>query len=219
MSKPLYVFDLDETLINGDSAMLWNRFMVRKKLTTDSNFIAEDQRLMALYAKGELDMSDYLAFSLAPLQNMPAANVQRLVDECVEQDIAPRFYPQALELIAALRARGVDMLIISATASFIVSRVAMRLGIHHVLGIDLQMNNDTYTPQVAGVASFREGKVVRLQQWLSARDCCYDEVHFYTDSINDLPLCRHADHVHLVNPDPQLRAYSAEHNWQVLNWA
>ena len=106
MSKPLYVFDMDETLINADCAMIWNEFMVEKGIATDPLFIQEDQRLMALYSEGKMDMEDYLAFSMKPLENMPIEEVNALVEECVESHILPKQFPQAKTLIEQLSRDG-----------------------------------------------------------------------------------------------------------------
>ncbi len=95
MSSPLYVFDLDETLIQGDCAMIWNAFLVDKGIATSADFIAEDRRLMALYAQGKMDMEDYLRFSIAPLANLTTSEVEQLVKECVETRIVDKLFPQA----------------------------------------------------------------------------------------------------------------------------
>ena len=218
MSKPLYVFDMDDTLINGDCAMIWNTFLVEKGIATQHDFLAEDRRLMALYAAGEMDMEDYLQFSMAPLANMPIEHVHALADECVDSHIMPRLYPQAKQLIAQLSRDNITMVIISASVTFLVEAVAKRLGISNALGIDLMQINGCYSSTILGVPSYREGKVTRLESWQMAQTDAYSDIHFYSDSINDLPLCLHADFTYLVNPCPRLKAYQAQPNWTVLHW-
>ncbi|MCG9581858.1 HAD-IB family hydrolase [Vibrio tubiashii] len=218
MFKPLYVFDLDETLINADCAMIWNEFMVDKGIATEPNFIEEDQRLMSLYAEGKLDMQDYLTFSMAPLEDMPVEQVKLLVEECVKTRILDKQFPQSKPLIEQLSRDGIDMLIISASVTFLVEAVGRQLGIHTALGIDLVSKADHYTAKIHGVPSYREGKVTRLKQWLEEGSESYSELHFYTDSINDLPLCQYADHAYLVNPCPRLKAHANQPNWTILNW-
>lgn len=219
MSNPLYVFDLDETLIHADSAMLWNEFLVEKGIATTANFLEEDQRLMQLYAQGQLDMDDYLQFAMAPIAHLPIEEVAALVKECVEKWIAPKQFQQSIPLLEDLHQQGKQTLIISATVSFIVEAVAKRLGVEQSMGIDLVTNDNRYTAVVSGVPSYREGKVTRLEQWLSEQTEEYSEIHFFTDSINDLPLCERADVVYLVNPCPQLRAIADRPNWTVLSWS
>ena len=218
MSKPLYVFDMDDTLIKGDCAMIWNEFLVKKGIATQTNFLAEDKRLMGLYAEGIMDMEDYLAFSMLPLANMPIEQVNSLVAECVENHILPKQFTQAKTLIEQLTHDGCDILVISASVSFLVEAVAHRLGIPFALGIDLIQQNGCYSSEVQGVPSYREGKVTRLEQWQMAHTQKYSHIHFYSDSINDLPLCQHADFAYLVNPCPRLREYADQPNWTVLNW-
>ncbi|BBM67246.1 haloacid dehalogenase [Vibrio alfacsensis] len=218
MPKPLYVFDMDETLINGDCAMIWNAFMVEKGIVTQPNFIEEDQRLMALYAKGEMNMEDYLQFSMAPLANLSMVQVNKLVEECAETHILPKQFTQAKILIEQLSQDGIDMVIISASVTFLVEAVGRRLGISTALGIDLIETDNRYTAKISGIPSYREGKVTRLKHWLDAQTDTYSEIHFYSDSINDLPLCEFADYAYLVNPCPRLKAHANKPNWTVLSW-
>lgn len=218
MPKPLYVFDMDETLINGDCAMIWNVFMVEKGIATQPNFIEEDQRLMALYAKGQMNMEDYLQFSMAPLANLSMMQVNKLVEECVETHILSKQFTQAKILIEQLSQDGIDMVIISASVTFLVEAVGRRLGISTALGIDLIETDNRYTAKISGIPSYREGKVTRLKQWLDAQTDTYSEIHFYSDSINDLPLCEFADYAYLVNPCPRLKAHANKPNWTVLSW-
>lgn len=119
---------------------------------------------------------------------------------CVREAILPRVYPQAWELIRRLRAEGEQMLIISASVSLLVQAVAAALEIDQALGIDVAMVDGGYSGEITGIPSYQQGKVARLAQWREAHPQYDGEVTFYTDSINDLPLCLHADRVRLVNP-------------------
>jgi len=218
MPQPLYVFDMDETLINADCAMIWNAFLVEKGIATQPNFIEEDLRLMDLYVEGKLDMEDYLTFSMAPLAEIPIEQVKALVEECVETRILAQQFRQSKTLIEQLSRNGIDMVIISASVTFLVETVGHYLGITSALGIDLVEKAGRYTAQMQGTPSYREGKVTRLQQWLESQPKSYDEIHFYTDSINDLPLCQYANYAYLVNPCPRLRQHGNQPNWTILNW-
>ena len=219
MQQALYVFDMDETLINGDCAMLWNAFIVKKGIVKSPDFLAKDREMMALYAKGEMDMEDYLSFTLAPITDIPANEIDGLVDEFVCSEVMPMVFPEALTLVNKLKAENTPLLIISATVTFIVKKVAQKLGIDHAIGIDLLMVNDCYSNKVSGVPSYREGKIKRLKSWVTDNDISFDEIHFYTDSINDLPLCLYADHVYLINPCAQLLEQVKKHDaWQIYHW-
>ncbi len=218
MSKPLYVFDMDETLINADCAMIWNAFLVEKGIATDPDFIEKDQRLMTLYSEGKMDMEDYLEFSIAPLTSIPKPQVKALVEECVVERILPKQFTQAKSLIEQLHHEQIEMVIISASVTFLVEAVGEQLGIRHALGIDLVEKDDCFTSEISGIPSYREGKVARLHQWLAEQPEPYSEIHFFTDSINDLPLCEAADFAYLVNPCPQLKQYTDRPNWSLLEW-
>lgn len=218
MSKPLYVFDMDETLIDADCAMIWNQFLVEKGIATAPDFIEQDKHLMGLYAEGKMDMKDYLRFAMEPLATMAKPQVDALVEECVDKYILAKQFKQAKTLIKQLTKDNIDMVIISASATFLVAAVGRRLGIPSALGIDLVEKQNCYSAEISGVPSYREGKVTRLQQWLDTQQQSFSEIHFYTDSINDLPLCQYADYAYLVNPCPRLQRYADQPNWQVLSW-
>lgn len=218
MSNALTIFDLDNTLIKGDSSTVWSRFLVREGWISDPDYLAREAMLMADYDRGEMNIADYVALIQAPLIGVPQAEVDGLVARCVREEILPRVYPQAWEVIRTLRARGEQMLVISASVSLLVQAVSDELGIDQALGIDVEMADGGYTGVIAGTPSYQHGKVVRLAQWRLAYPQLVGEVTFYTDSINDLPLCLHADRVRLVNPCPQLAAANEEHRWTVLSW-
>ncbi|HCR58279.1 HAD family hydrolase [Raoultella terrigena] len=218
MSNALTIFDLDNTLIKGDSSTVWSRFLVREGWISDPDYLAREAMLMADYDRGEMNIADYVALIQAPLIGVPQAEVDGLVARCVREEILPRVYPQAWEVIRTLRARGEQMLVISASVSLLVQAVSDELGIDQALGIDVEMADGGYTGVIAGTPSYQHGKVVRLAQWRLAYPQLVGEVTFYTDSINDLPLCLHADRVRLVNPCPQLAAANEEHRWPVLSW-
>ncbi|MDA0150216.1 HAD family hydrolase [Vibrio sp. LaRot3] len=218
MPKPLYLFDLDETLIDGDCAMIWNQFLVAKGYVDDPEFLEKDAWLMAQYAQGELDMQQYLRFAMQPLANLSKSEVDDLVTECVDTRILPLVFPQAAKLIQQLKNDHIDMIVISASVSLLVHQVAQALGVSESIGIDLEVKNGCYTDSIIGVPSYREGKVARLNQWCKQQPKQYGNVHFFTDSINDLPMCEAADFTYLVNPCPQLKAVGQRINWVTLDW-
>lgn len=218
MPKPLYVFDMDETLIGADCSMVWNEFLVEKGVVSQPGFLKEDKRLMALYSQGKMDMEEYLDFTMSPLAQLSTDEVEKLVKECVETCILEKQFAQSKSLISTLSRDNIDMLIISASVSFLVEAVGSQIGISNALGIDLQINENRYTSEIIGVPSYREGKVIRLKDWLASQPSTYSSIHFYTDSINDLPLCKFADHVYLVNPCQQLSEQAKYHNWTRLKW-
>ncbi|WP_434340129.1 HAD family hydrolase [Motilimonas cestriensis] len=218
MTQPLYVFDLDDTLINGDCAMIWSEFLADNGIATDPDFVANDRALMSQYANGTLDMAQYLEFVMVPLKDVPVAQVHQLAERCVQEKVLPKLYPEAQRLIENLHRDNIATLIISASVDFIVQAVAHEIGISQAMGIELKVVNQRYTHEIQGIPSFREGKVTRIKEWLANRPEHHGEVHFFTDSINDLPLCEYADQTYLVNPCQQLTEHARRTQWPILNW-
>lgn len=214
----LYIFDLDETLLNGDSAMLWHQFLVKKGIIQDANFLQEDKRLMHLYTQGELDMQQYLHFSLAPITNISTTKIDELVEQFIQSKISPRIFTQARELIKQLQEQGKKIIIISATVDFLVSKIAQHLTVKHHLAINLQVEDNCYTSEIKGVPTYQQGKVKRLKDWLKTQTKSYQTLYFYTDSINDLSLCEYANVVRVVNPCEALAIEAQENDWQMLAW-
>ena len=219
MLQPLYVFDMDDTLVNGDCASLWNHFLVEKNIASDPEYLNKDKALMALYAKGELDMEEYIAYTLAPIVEMTTQEVDELVEEFVQNKVIPLVFPEAIQLIQSLKANNIKCIIISATVTFIVKKVGQALAIDDALGIDLVIDNNCYLNKVTGIATYREGIVLRLEQWLTEQVGEFQAIHFYSDSINDLALCEYADHTYLVNPCMRLLNEATKHpEWIIFSW-
>ncbi|MBS7661387.1 HAD family hydrolase [Pseudomonas lalucatii] len=214
----LAIFDLDDTLIDGDCASLWSAEMARLGWVDGDSFLERDRELMALYAEGQLAMEDYMAFSLAPLVGRSTDEVAYVVAPFVEEVIEPLLYSDATRCLARHRAAGDRLLVISASAHFLVSAIAAHLGIDEVLAIDLEQRHGCYSGRTQGVLTYREGKVSRLQHWLEQQGATLDGAYFYSDSRNDLPLLQRVSRPHAVNPDPVLRAHAERAGWPILNW-
>ncbi|WP_457789548.1 HAD family hydrolase [Pseudomonas sp. PL-6] len=214
----LAIFDLDETLIHGDCASLWAVEMNKLGWADGEAFIAREQELMHLYAAGKLAMEDYMAFTLAPLVGRTAEEVAHVVEPFVEDVIEPIFYSDASRTLAAHREAGDRLLVISASAHFLVSAIAERFGIDEVLAIDLEQQHGFYSGRTQGVLTYREGKVTRLHAWLAEQNENLAGASFYSDSRNDLPLLQLVDRPFAVNPDPTLRAHAEQAGWPILSW-
>ncbi|MCG6541010.1 HAD-IB family hydrolase [Pseudomonas sp. KSR10] len=214
----LAIFDLDETLIDGDCASLWSQEMAKIGWVDAESFLRKDAELMAEYAFGRLAMEDYMAFSLAPLVGRTAEEVAHVVGPFVEDVIEPLIYSDAMRHIAEHRKAGDRILVISASAEFLVGAVAERLGIDEMLAIQLEEQHGSYSGNTRGVLTYREGKVARLREWADAAGESLDGAHFYSDSINDLPLLEQVAHPYVVNPDPLLREQAEARGWPQLTW-
>ncbi|MET1077456.1 MAG: HAD family hydrolase [Pseudomonas sp.] len=214
----LAIFDLDDTLIDGDCASLWSQQMARLGWVDGESFLRRDAELMAAYAEGKLAMEDYMAFSLSPLVGRTEAEVAFVVAPFVEEVIEPLIHGDACACLARHRAAGDRLLVISASAHFLVSAIAERLGVEEVLAIDLEQAHGHYNGQTRGVLTYREGKVTRLRAWLQAEGESLGDAAFYSDSRNDLPLLSLVAKPHAVNPDPVLRAHAEQAGWPILHW-
>jgi HAD superfamily hydrolase (TIGR01490 family) len=214
----LAIFDLDETLIGGDCASLWAQEMVKLGWVDGDSFIVREQELMGQYSAGELAMEDYMAFTLSPLVGRTAEEVAHVVEPFVEDVIEPIFYSDATRCLATHRAAGDRILVISASAHFLVSAIAARLKIEEVLAIDLEVQHGHYSGRTQGVLTYRDGKVSRLREWLQDKSETLDGAWFYSDSRNDLPLLLAVDKPHAVNPDLTLLQRAQQSGWPILRW-
>lgn len=214
----LAIFDLDDTLIDGDCASLWSEQMARLGWVDPESFIRRDHELMAAYSRGELAMEAYMAFTLEPLIGRTQEEVDHLVEPWVEEVIEPLIFSDATRCIARHRAAGDRLLVISASGVHLVKPIAERIGIDEVLAIDLELAHGTYSGRTEGILTYREGKVSRLRQWLQAEGESLEGAAFYSDSRNDLPLLEQVSQPHAVNPDPVLRAHAERLGWPVLQW-
>ena len=212
----LAIFDLDNTLLSIDSDHAWGEFLVEQGAVDPVAYREANERFLADYNAGTLDMAAFLEMALKPLaENTPeqlAAWHQQFASK-----IEPHILPKAEELLARHRTKGDTLLIITATNRFITGPIAERLGVDDLIAVEPEMVDGRYTGRVDGVPSYREGKVIRLQAWLEAQDITMDGAWFYSDSHNDLPLLEKVDHPVAVDPDDTLRKVAEERHWRIMS--
>jgi len=213
----LAIFDLDNTLIAGDSDHLWGGFLVARGLVDGARYAAANDRFYAQYRNGTLDIDAFLRFALSPLREHPRARLEALRECFVAEVIAPLMLPAARDLIAVHRAAGDTLLIITATNTFVGAPIAARFGIPHLIATEPELIDGRYTGEVAGIPAFREGKVRRLEDWLAGRGETLTGSSFYSDSHNDLPLLGRVDRPVAVDPDDTLREVAIERGWPILS--
>jgi len=213
----LALFDLDDTLVDGDCSNLWSRHMVQLGWV-DPAFAVEETGMLAAYHRGELDMAAYMAFTLAPLKGRRQQDVAREIDAFIHQEVQPRIFAGVAQLLASHRGQGHQLLLISASGAHLVEPIARQLGITEVIAIDLETENNRYTGRTRGVLSYREGKVTRLELWLQLAGQTLDGSYFYSDSHNDLPLLERVSHPRPTNPDPHLSRIATERSWLCHHW-
>lgn len=214
----LALFDLDDTLIGGNSPSLWLENLAAQGWLDRESFIPREQELVAQYAALRIGLEEYMAFTLQPLVGRTPEEVEFITGPFVEEVIEPLIHSDAMRAVATHRAAGDRILVISASPTFLVEAIAARLGIAEVLGTELELQHGCYSGRVAGIPCARDGKIRRLEQWLAAQGEALAGAHFYSDSRNDLPLLCHVAHPHAVNPDAALREHAEHHGWDILHW-
>lgn len=214
----LAIFDLDETLIDGDCASLWSAYMAKLGWVDGESFLKRDTELMALYSQGLLAMEDYMSFSLSPLVGRSAEEVAHVIEPFVEDVIEPLIFSDACKYLAQHRTAGDRLLVISASGVHLVAPIAARLGISEVLAIELEEQHGCYSGNTQGILTYRDGKVLRLQAWLAEQGESLDGAYFYSDSRNDLPLLSLVSQPRVVNPDAALKAHAEQAGWPILSW-
>ncbi len=213
----LAIFDLDNTLLNGDSDHAWGEFLCNEGLVDRQQYRDANDHFYEQYKQGTLDIEEFLAFVLQPLKSFPRDQLDNLHQKFMQTIIEPMMLPAAHALLKKHREAGDFLLIITATNSFITNPIAKRLGVDAILATDPEEIDGQYTGKAAGVPCFREGKVTRLQQWLADTGHSLEGSYFYSDSCNDLPLLEVVDHPIAVNPDDRLLETAKTRGWPVLD--
>jgi HAD superfamily hydrolase (TIGR01490 family) len=213
----LAIFDLDNTLLDGDSDYLWGVFLSETGAVDREHYEAENLRFFQQYEAGELDIHEFLRFSLRPLSENETEQLERWRNTFLQQKIVPIITPAARELVERHRRAGDTLMIITATNAFVTAPIAEMLGIDHLIATQPQMRNGRYTGEVEGTPSFREGKVERLQTWLDERAESLQGSSFYSDSHNDIPLLELVENPVAVDPDEKLLLRARKMGWPVIS--
>jgi HAD superfamily hydrolase (TIGR01490 family) len=213
----LAIFDLDNTLLGGDSDNLWGEFVCERGLVEADDFAARNNQFYADYKAGTLDIDAYLRFALSTLVGHPKAELDAWHREFMASKIRPILLPKARALLEKHRRRGDQLLIITATNAFITRPIAELLGVSELIACEGEIVDGRYTGEPSGIPSYHEGKVTRLRAWLAERGLDLDGAWFYSDSHNDLPLLELVDNPVAVDPDDRLRARALEAGWPVIS--
>jgi len=213
----LAIFDLDNTLIAGDSDHAWGEFLVAKGLVDGVWYKAQNDKFYADYCAGQLDIIAYSEFVFGFLAQHEMNYLQQLHQQFMAEVIQPLMLPKARALIEKHRAAGDELLIITATNRFITQPIGEAFGISQVLATEPEQINHRYTGKVLGVPCYKEGKISRYQAWLTEQNKSFDQVTFYSDSHNDLPLLKCVDMPVAVDPDATLQHYAQQQDWLILS--
>ena len=213
----LAIFDLDNTLLRGDSDHAWGEFLVEQRAVDPARFKADNDRYYQAYLDGTLDILEFLEHhQLRPLAQYDRTALDAWRRQFLPAKILPMIAPAARDLVEQHRRRGDTLLIVTATNRFITAPIAEEFDIEHLLATELEEIGGRFTGKVQGTPCYREGKLVRLKTWLIEHNLALDDSWFYSDSHNDLPLLNAVTHPVAVNPDTILARHAEARGWPVL---
>lgn len=212
----LALFDLDNTLLGGDSDHAWGDYLCERGILDTATYKTRNDEFYQDYLAGTLDLTAYLNFTLEILGRTEMAQLDEWHRDFMRDCIEPIMLPKALELIAKHREAGDKLVVITATNRFVTAPIVARLGIDTLLATECEIVDGRYTGRTTDVPCFRDGKVTRLNRWLEENQLSLEDSYFYSDSLNDLPLLEKVANPVAVDPDPKLRAEAESRGWPVI---
>ena len=216
----LTLFDLDNTLLNGDSDFEWSQFLIRIGVLDRELFEAKNLAFYEHYKAGTLDIQEFLDFQLKPLSRHARKTLDEWHQRFMREQALGMITQTARDLVNRHRAAGDICVIITATNSFVTAPIAREFSVEHLIATEPEHKNGEFTGNVADVPCFREGKITRLENWLAQQGWALEsfaDTTFYSDSLNDLPLLTKVKNPIAVNPDDTLRQHAEQHGWQVMS--
>jgi len=213
----LAIFDLDNTLLGGDSDYLWGEFLVENNIVDGAAYQQKNQDFYDQYLAGTMDIFEFLAFQLKPLADNSLEDLYQWREQYLQEKIDPIILQAGRDLIQQHQQQGDETLIITATNSFITAPIAEKLDIKNLIATEPEMVDGVYSGNVAGTPSYQAGKVTRLNQWLKGHHLDLEGSSFYSDSHNDIPLLELVDYPVAVDADIQLQAVAAQLGWKTLS--
>ena len=213
----LALFDLDNTLLDGDSDHAWAQFLIEEGVLHASDYHAKNEWFYERYKDGTLDIHEFLDFQLVPIARRERAQLDAWHQDFMQRKVRPMILPKAPALIA--RHADATTAIVTATNRFITAPIAAELGVPKLIATDIEEVDGVFTGKPRGTPTFREGKIERVNEWLAERGqrLADYESWFYSDSLNDLPLLERVTHPVAVDPDPTLRAHALKRGWPVIS--
>ena len=214
----LAIFDLDNTLIGGDSDFLWGEFIGEEGIVDANAYRKKNEYFYQQYDLGTLDIYAWLEFCLEPLTRYSMTELQELHHRFMIQKIEPILLDKAQNCINRHKERGDTVLVITASTSFVTAPIVKKYGINQMLATEPEIKAGRYTGGVSGIPCFQSGKVDKLMPWLQKNEETLTGSTFYSDSHNDLPLLELVDNPVAVNADKILTKIAEKKGWEVLNW-
>lgn len=213
----LAIFDLDHTLLSGDSDHAWGQFLVDSNIVEPEHHQKQNDYFYEQYKAGSLNIEEYLTFALKPLTEQPLETMLALRETFIEQRIKPLITDKARALISKHQQAGDDLLIITATNAFVTRPIATLLGFDELIAPEPELIDGQYTGSITGIPSFQHGKVIRLETWLAEKKIDFDGAFFYSDSHNDLPLLNIVDNPVAVDADEILTETANRNGWPIIS--
>jgi HAD superfamily hydrolase (TIGR01490 family) len=215
--KRLALFDLDNTLLNGDSDVCWAQYLIEQGVLDGAQYHERNMWFAERYKDGTLDILQFLDFQLSPIARRPREQLDAWHRDFMQRKIRPIIHPGAADLLG--QHKGAVTALVTATNRFITAPIAVELGIEHLIATDIEEDGGVFSGKPRGIPCFREGKIDNLQAWLAGRGERLEDYEswFYSDSLNDLPLLERVDHPVAVDPDDTLRAHATARGWPILS--
>ncbi|TFY98921.1 HAD family hydrolase [Ramlibacter humi] len=220
MKPRLALFDLDHTLLLGDSDVLWCDFLMREGLLDRATFEPRNADMEARYKAGSVGTAEFCGFYVSTLAGRTPQEWQPLRQRFLREEIVPRIPPGAMELVKEEQRRSRWVVMTTATSRYLTELTAQHFGIEHLLATEAELRDGRFTGALEGEPNMRQGKLTRLDEWLASRGAASADFHraAYSDSMNDLPLLEAADEAVAVNADPRLAAIAAQRGWRTVRW-
>ena len=216
----LALFDLDNTLLAGDSDFQWAQYLIEQRVLDREVYEARNVEFYEQYKAGTLDIHEFLDFQLKPLSRHPRSQLDAWHSDFMQNRILPIITPAARKLVEEHMLAGDLCVIITATNSFVTAPIARALKVTHLIATEPEQNDGEFTGRVSGLPCFREGKIARLESWLDEHNLTwlsFLESWFYSDSLNDLPLLKKVTHPVAVDPDATLKAHAEGNGWPIIS--
>ena len=218
MKRNLAIFDLDNTILNGDSDYSWINFLIEKRLVDKDEYERKNKYFYDQYYQGKLNYDEWAEFALTTIKGKKPEEIEDILSKFLNEVIEPMINIYALKLLHDHTYNNDIMLLASATNSVIVEPIAKRLGFKNIVSTQVEIIDEIYTGKVLGIPALSEGKLIKVKEWMLQNSIeSFDNTSFYSDSINDLPLLAAVSKPVAVNPDDMLREECRKRSWEIID--
>ena len=218
MKRNLAIFDLDNTILKGDSDYSWINFLIQQGLVDKDEYERKNKYFYDQYYQGKLNYDEWAEFALTTIKGKKPEEIENVLSKFLSEIIEPMINIYALKLLHDHTHNNDIMLLASATNSVIVEPIAKRLGFENIVSTEVEIIDGIYTGKVLGIPALSEGKLIKVKEWMLQNNIeSFDNTSFYSDSINDLPLLAAVSKPVAVNPDDMLREECRKRSWEIID--